>query len=67
MKKVIFAVLAASTLALFSCKKDRTCECTIYGQSIDTTFTKTTKKDAKSKCDAISAQLTLFGGSCKLK
>lgn len=67
MKKVIFAVLAASTLALFSCKKDRTCSCTVFGFSVDTTFSKTTKKDAKSKCDELSSEVSSYGGSCKLK
>jgi hypothetical protein len=65
MKKIIL-VGAVALLGLASCKKDRTCECTIDGttEKVSVTYPKSTKSDAKEACDAgeIAA-----GVSCELK
>ena len=65
MKK-IFA-LAIVVVALASCKKDYTCECTVLGQTVSSTIEKTTKSAATDSCDAANAAATLLGGSCSLK
>ena len=70
MKKVILAASFAvlGMVALSSCKKDRTCECTVLGQTADAeTYLDSTKKDAEAKCDLLNAQAATFAGSCSLK
>jgi capsular polysaccharide biosynthesis protein len=68
MKKIILslAVVAIAAVSFTSCKKDYTCTCTILGQASSTTYEKTTKDDAQSKCDAANTGAALLGGSCKL-
>jgi len=65
MKK-IFA-LAIVVVALASCKKDYTCECTILGQTASYTYTKTTKDAATDSCNLANTGASLLGGSCSLK
>ncbi len=66
MKKVslVLGVLFLMTLALSSCKKEYTCSCSSGGVSVDFTIAKTTKADAKSKCDALNVGLYT---SCAIK
>lgn len=68
MRKLILAtvVIGAVTLAT-SCKKDYTCECTLLGQTDDTTLVGMSKKDAKDYCDDQNTLISIFGGSCDLK
>ena len=69
MKKVIgvaaFAVLGM--VALSSCKKDYTCECTIGGSTSSTVYEDVKKSDAESSCTALSNTAAIIGGSCSLK
>ncbi|HOY33409.1 MAG TPA: hypothetical protein PKW80_16135 [Bacteroidales bacterium] len=53
MKKLalISAGLFIVAIALSSCKKDYTCECTVGGVSVKYTIEKTTKADAETKCN----------------
>jgi hypothetical protein len=69
MKK--FLALAAVVVALASCKKDYTCECTatILGVT-DTetlTFEDATKAEAEDSCNTANTAYQLFGGSCELQ
>ena len=67
MKKALL-VFAIASVALVSCKKNRTCTCTVAGESSDTIFQNMSKKDANAKCESYSALVQAFGGgSCKLK
>lgn len=68
MKKlfIVAFVIGAVSMAT-SCKKDRTCECTVFGYTGDTTLTDISKKDAKEYCDSQDAVAQAFGGSCSLK
>ena len=66
MKKIIL-VFAVASVALVSCKKNRTCSCTVEGEKYDTIFQDMSKSDAKSKCDGLSTLMMLGGGSCELK
>lgn len=68
MKKIIFtlAVVAFAAVSFTSCKKDYTCTCTILGQTSSTTYEKTTKDDAQTKCDQANTASAILGGSCKL-
>lgn len=70
MKKVIgvaaFAVLGM--VALSSCKKDYTCECTSSGgDSTSIVYEDIKKKDAESACTSLNTNAAIFGGSCSLK
>lgn len=68
MKKIIssLALVAIAAVSFTSCKKDYTCTCTSLGKTYSTTYEKTTKDDAQSKCDAANTGEALLGGSCKL-
>jgi hypothetical protein len=82
MKKVLL-VAAVAGLAMASCRKDRTCECTDTSSSgftvVTTTKAKSTKKDAVEWCENAykSASTTVNGAavtgssnsgySCKVK
>ncbi|MFD1553919.1 hypothetical protein DNU06_14055 [Putridiphycobacter roseus] len=63
MKKVIL-IAAVSMLALASCKKDYTCECTIDSEVYTYELKDVKKSDAKDACDAVGASWILAGGSC---
>ena len=67
MKKVslVLGVLFLMTLALSSCKKEYTCTCTMSGVSTDFTIAKTTKSDAKTKCESLNVVGVTTG--CALK
>lgn len=69
MKKVIgiaaFAVLGM--VALSSCKKDYTCECTVGGSTSSTVYEDIKKSDAEDACTSLSTLAALGGGSCSLK
>ncbi len=63
MKK--FFALAIVVVALASCKKDYTCECS---DSIFTVEIKDAKEaDAKEACDAVNELAEAAGESCALK
>jgi hypothetical protein len=66
MKKITFILggLFLMTIALTSCKKDYTCECTTGGIKTETTLSNTTKKLATDACEAgnVSGLVT-----CELK
>jgi hypothetical protein len=66
MKKVL-VVAAVAMMALVSCKKDYTCDCTVLGQTSSTEFKDVKKKDAQEACDEASVALTILDGSCTLK
>ena len=52
MKKIIL-VGAVALLGLASCKKEYTCECTIFGvKQPDVVLPKASKSDAKTVCEA---------------
>lgn len=74
MKKMILGVAALSMLALVSCKKDYTCECTSTSGGSTATSSVTindTKKNAEEACEASSASVTSGGQTssttCTLK
>lgn len=68
MKKLILAfVILAGISAFTSCKKEWTCECTVFGLTGDTTLTDMSKSDAKAYCDDQHTAAQAFGGSCELK
>jgi hypothetical protein len=66
MKKLLFAFAAAGILALASCSKDYTCECS-NGSSFPIENAK--KSDAKDACKAYETTLNFTGAgvSCDLK
>ena len=75
MKKLLL-IGSLAMVALSSCKKTRSCECstTISGMSIKTAYlTEGTKSDAKTACSTYETNLgsvyTMSGGSatCELK
>lgn len=68
MKKVFFAAVAV--LALASCKKDYTCECTTTGGGMNATVSATvngSKKDAKDACEKGSTTVGEVKTTCKIK
>ena len=68
MKKVIAITLVGGAfVALTSCKKDYSCECTASGQTYTLSIQDAKKKDAEAACDTWSALYTLGGGTCELK
>ncbi len=54
-------------MALASCKKDYTCDCTIGGQTSSSQIKDAKKKDAEKACDALSVTAAIVGGTCTLK
>jgi len=74
MKKVVLGVAALSFLALVSCKKDYTCECTSTGSGFSGSSSVTindTKKNAEEACEASASSASAGGSSvtttCELK
>lgn len=71
MKKLLFvgAFLFLGSLTLTSCKKDWTCECTVFGQTGSDVIKDKTKKDAKAECQKNEDDGSAFGipVNCKLK
>lgn len=75
MKKIASIIGAVSIITLASCKKDRTCECTITSGSLSAvtqvTLVKVTKKQAKdicvSKVEYDSNGQVTTQSDCKLK
>lgn len=71
MKKVILSVAVFGALALVSCKKDYTCECTTSDGSTTTGTVSTTITDTKKKatdaCEAMSATAGTLSTTCKIK
>jgi len=73
MKKSIFVFAGVAMLALASCKKDYTCECTVTANGISIPYTAefkdAKKKDAKEACDALQTTYSAGGAtaSCTLK
>ncbi len=72
MKKIVFGALVA--LALTSCAKDYTCECTgksfIEDPATDVNYSNTvngTKKDAKSTCEGQGYSNVKAEVTCTLK
>jgi len=72
MKKV-YMMLAVCAIALASCKKEYTCECS-YTDSTDPSFNSTIsytfeakKSDAETVCTGYSVTAGGSGWSCKLK
>jgi hypothetical protein len=68
MKK-LFVVAAVAVVALSSCKKNYTCDCTYGSAAVGLTGTyksgvfKATSSKAKTTCDNLTA--STYGGSCK--
>ncbi len=63
-KKVIFSLVAVGFLALTSCKKDFTCECTTSSMGISNTVQTTindTKSNAEESCESGSGTVTNMG------
>ncbi len=58
MKKII--LLSITIFSMVSCKKDRVCTCSYQDgtKASETTFTKVTKKEAKSLCTSSSQGIT---------
>lgn len=73
MKKtlIVFGFVAFAAIALSSCKKDYTCECTstVDGiASISYPYESVKKSDATESCDALNATWTANSvGKCELK
>jgi len=66
MKKVLL-IAAVAGLAMVSCKKDYTCECTYSGSGISGT-TSATIKDTKKKAKDACEKGTIAGSvECKIK
>ena len=66
MKKLAL-IAFVGVLALTSCKKDYTCDCTIANQTTSTAYNGLSKKEAKDTkvaCDNANATAAIFGGSC---
>jgi hypothetical protein len=65
MKKsaLLLGGLFLISIALTSCKKDYTCECTVGGVTTKVTLPKTTKKKAQDACDVYK----VAGVTCDLK
>lgn len=71
MKKLMpVAAIAVFALMFTSCKKDYTCTCTYSGPSVGVTvsdqkftISKTTKKDAESKCSGYTSTVSFAGTS----
>lgn len=75
MKKILL-IAAVVGLAMASCKKIYTCECTVTTAGVSVTASgdtkeKMTKKDAKAECDKGDSEVTVGGvttkSSCELK
>lgn len=70
MKKVLF-LGAFAVLALSSCKKDYTCECTVTSGGLSVTSTTTindTKKNATTTCENGSSSVAgISTTTCKIK
>ena len=66
MKKVLLLAVAG-IFVLASCKKDRTCECTIAGKTTgkDKVYVKVTKKWMKENADCVSTETTTEGVTTK--
>lgn len=66
----IFALTVFGTIALASCKKDYTCNCSSGGFTVVAeTYTSVTKSDAESKCADYETDVNAaFGGgvSCSI-
>ena len=73
MKKTLF-IIAVAGLAMASCKKSKTCTCTLVktdsngkvttGQPVVTVYTKIKSGDAKNNCVSYSKTTNItFGGS----
>lgn len=70
MKKNVLLVVAIASLALASCKKDYTCECTATGNGSTVTASTTikdTKKKAKDACDGKASSSAGVTTSCAIK
>lgn len=72
MKKIL-TIAAVASLAMVSCKKDYTCECTVKDSSgtIPTTTTSATAKmkkaDAETWCENNKSTVGTISTSCELK
>ena len=71
MKKILL-LTAVACMAMTSCKKDYTCECTGAGLPAgygSAKYTKVKKKDAQKSCDDINTTYQVYGAdiSCTLK
>lgn len=69
MKKVLL-IAAVAGLAMVSCKKDYTCECTYSGGGVSgttTTTIKDTKKKATDACEKLSVSAGGTSTTCKIK
>jgi hypothetical protein len=62
MKKLVLLTIAAATLSLFSCNKERTCEC--KDSAVTTKIPKGRKSDQKTICSTLA---TANGTTCELK
>jgi len=66
MKKSILFSAAFGLLALSSCRKDYTCDCTLDGYTQYLPIPDSKEKDVESMCDVWKAEYALDGGSCVL-
>jgi hypothetical protein len=67
MKKVIL-VAAVGMMALASCKKDYTCDCTLDGSDdLSVALNGYKKGDAQDACDAAETTWSIFNAKCELK
>lgn len=65
MKKVLLVCFACSMLAMVSCKKEYTCECTYNGTTTTHKLPEAKKSDAKFYCDLMmEGETTVI---CELK
>ena len=72
MRKIVLSAFVLGAISLTSCKKDRTCECSIVttttGISVNTkgktTIINDTKKNAEAKCD--KEDLTFTNGTSSI-
>jgi hypothetical protein len=71
--KNLFILTVFTLIALTSCKKDYTCNCSIVSDGVTISSSSTTIKDTKSKakeaCDAgdITETDFIFGVNCEIK
>jgi hypothetical protein len=68
MKKVLLIAFVAG-LAMASCKKDYTCNCTVDGNAMPAGKITAKKKDAQASCDQIQATYKIGdpAATCTLK
>ena len=60
MKKITLLAATLVAITFASCKKDRVCTCTdVDGDTVETTYFDSRKKDARALCTAKNTEVTV--------